>query len=33
VIDCSGSIEETHRQVEALLAKLEQEARAGGTRT
>ena len=33
VIDCSGSIEETQRQVEALLAKLEQEARAGGTRT
>jgi dephospho-CoA kinase len=32
-IDCSGSIEETERQVEALLAKLEQEARAGGTRT
>jgi len=26
VIDCSGSIEETERQVEALLAKLEQEA-------
>ena len=33
VIDCSGSIEETQRQVEALLAKLEQEARASGTRT
>jgi dephospho-CoA kinase len=26
VIDCSGSLEETERQVEALLAKLEQEA-------
>ncbi len=30
VIDCSGSIEETERQVEALLAKLEQEAGAPG---
>jgi len=30
VIDCSGSIEETQRQVEALLANLEHEARAGG---
>ncbi|MFY9689792.1 MAG: dephospho-CoA kinase [Candidatus Acidiferrales bacterium] len=27
VIDCSGSLEETERQVEALLAKLEQEGR------
>jgi dephospho-CoA kinase len=30
VIDCSGSIEETERQVEALLAKLEQAAGASG---
>jgi dephospho-CoA kinase len=32
VIDCSGSLEETERQVEALLAKLEREAAAGGER-
>ena len=30
VIDCSGSLEETEREVEALLAKLEQEAIARG---
>ena len=32
VIDCSGSIEETERQVEALLAKLETESSAPGKR-
>ncbi len=32
VIDCSGSLEDTKRQVEALLAKLEQEAGASGKR-
>ncbi|MGC2331109.1 MAG: dephospho-CoA kinase [Candidatus Acidiferrales bacterium] len=30
VIDCSGSVKDTERQVETLLAKLEQEASAGG---
>jgi dephospho-CoA kinase len=32
VIDCSGPVEETKRQVETLLAKLEQEARASNQR-